>query len=105
MKFIRTKEGRIIDLRSATKRQYEAFLHAYEVIKKSYKLDELCDYCICRNCDGELVIRKLPLSTSWDSVVRNMKTKWISDVRLAIVTDKGIIYVAKMNEEGEWKLL
>ena len=36
---------------------------------------------------------------------RNMKSGMVKDIKLAILTDKGLIYVAKMNEKGELGLL
>lgn len=111
MKYIRTKEGRIIDLRSATKRQYEAFLHAYEVIKKSYTLEELCDEFVTY----QEAYRKpvsFPIDSKMFGLMKSMVVSAINSdtvmdcwMKLAIWTDKGLIYVAKLNKKGEWELL
>ena len=85
--------------------QDEGFDAEIAIVKEADSIEELCDYCIYLNCEDELIIRKLPLSTSWESVVRDMKNGLIRDIKLAILTDKGIIFVANMNEEGALKLL
>ena len=76
-----------------------------DIIKQADTIEELCDYCIYYNCYDELVIRKMPLSTSLKSLYRDMKSGMVRDIKLAILTDKGLIYVAKMNEKGELELL
>lgn len=85
--------------------QDEGFDAEIAIVKEADKIEELCDYCIYLNCEDELIIRKLPLSTSWKSVVRSMENGLIRDIKLAILTDKGIIFVAKMNDKGEVELL
>ena len=122
MKYIRTKDGRIIDVslfdeyQTTNERDESVFdgfgcgngkvyFPAEDILKEANFIEELCDYCIYRNCEGELIIRKIPLSSSWKSLVRSMKYGMIFDIKLAIITGKGLIYVAKMNEEGELELL
>ena len=86
--------------------QDEGFDAEITIIKEADTIEKLCDYCIYRNCEDELVIRKLPLSSSWKSVMRSIESGLIhDDIKLAIVTDKGLIYVAKMNEKGEFELI
>lgn len=76
-----------------------------EIINQADTIEELCDYAVYYDFEKELVIRKLPLSSSWKSLYRDTKLGLISDVKLAILTEKGLIYVAKMNEKGEFELL
>lgn len=86
--------------------QDEGFDAEIAIVKQADKIEELCDYCIYRNCEDELIIRKLPLSSSWKSIMRSIESGLIhDDIKLAIVTDKGLIYAAKMNEEGDFELL
>lgn len=117
MKYIRTKD-RIyeVDLTSIHYFGEECFscwdiehtkpFNNWHIIKQADTIEELCDYCIYRNCEDELIIRKLPLSSSWKSIMRSIESGLIhDDIKLAILTDKGLIYAAKMNEKGELGLL
>lgn len=78
MKYIRTKDGRIVDV--------EAF------IKQGDTIEELCD-CFVDYCEEE------------DSHFVSTAIQGNHEIYGAIWTDKGLIYVAKMNGEGEFELL
>ena len=75
------------------------------VIRQSDSIEKLCDYLFYRNRDGKLKIRELPLTCGLAGVKSSLLAKQISDVKLAILTDKGLIYVAEMNDKGELELL
>ena len=81
-----------------------------DIIKQSDTIEELCDKCVCF-IDGEyepyicsvLDIRYLRQLEQFGGNIRTNRK--YNAVYLAIWTDKGLIYVAKMNEEGEMELL
>ena len=75
------------------------------IIKESDTIEDLCDYAIYYNAWDELIFRQLPLTTSMASVIKNVNQGLIKDVKFGILTDKGLIYVAKMNDKGEFELL
>ena len=76
-----------------------------QVIKSADTIEELCDYVFYRFIeDNELEIKKIKkvnmkVLKSW------YKNNIVKDVMFAILTDKGLIYVAKMNDKGELELL
>ena len=68
------------------------------IVTKSDTLEELCDEFVgidntCEN--GHQLLRAIPYKCV---------NFWNGGVYGAIWTDKGLIYVAKMNDKGEWKL-
>lgn len=108
--YIRTKDGRIIDTsKIATGSKYmdfatndESFRKIFktEPLSKSENLDELCDnYVIPRYQDTFIVDR-----FSKQICLNHIKCGY-GDVFGAIWTDKGLIYVAKMNNEGKLELI
>lgn len=145
MKYIRTKDGRIVDLEKFINEEkdtpyykdfefeeiskdgelkwtaigtekcsikdqigrrcrFSATLNS-EVIKQSDIIEELCDYEIHYDNNGEFVIRPIR-HVDWASLKRVIMNKRFKDCKLAIKTDKGLIYVAQMNETtGDIKLL
>ena len=130
MKYIRTKEGKIIDIDkryqehlnngwiNKTAKTKELFIRTghYNIILQADTIEELCD---------EFVLYYLPLeemskNESWipyaqyerlgvwqkmrdEIIYKTLKSKSI--LYGAIWTDKGLIYVAKMNDKGELELL
>lgn len=121
MKYIRTKDG-IIDLANIVgyhqivdgynEKGEKAFKYLdlnskgrFKIIKEADIIEELCDYCIYYNHEKELIFRKMPLRTSLKSLYGDMKLGFVSEIKFAILTDKGLIYVAKMNQEGVLELL
>jgi len=117
MKYIRTKEGKIFDASNfVVKREiyengslkfYEfwttrfidkqvVYLGANEILKQADTIKELCDEFV-----------RVSKSVYDFLVSDDMPTKKFDDTEIygAIWTDKGLIYVAKMNEEGELELL
>ena len=103
MKYIRTKDGKIFE--------YNPLLNVavYEnVVKEADTIEELCDRCVVIHKYGEQ-----PKDMSFyeaeyfiDVWTRKVKSNDpITAIYGAIWTDKGLIYVAKMNDKGEWELL
>ena len=77
-----------------------------EIIKQANNVEELCDYVFYRFIeDNELEIKNIKkvnmrVLKSW------YKNNIVKDVMFAILTDKGLIYVAKMNKDkGEPELI
>ena len=73
------------------------------VIKQADTIEELCDYIVyvCNRW-------KRPIEYSKDNyewAKTNYRNNKSMTVYLAIWTDKGLIYVAKMNKKGELELL
>ena len=121
MKYIRTKDGRIIDLERkvngydfvhleenqledgnwggwywySEEYDYELECRDIEIIKQADTIKELCDLYVCVEPNGNHTI--LP-SNSIISIIGTI-------IYGAIWTDKGLIYVAKMNDRGELCLL
>lgn len=119
MKYIRTKDGRIAIVRLQS---YDSPIKMIvnrdvaletedNIVKESDNIEELFDvideffpnkkrpYCELhyRNVNGKLYRYWKP-----SNFAEPLKGKVI---RGGIYTDKGLIYVAKMNEKGEWKFL
>lgn len=122
MKYVRTKDGRVflpnkiahepIGINGEWKAvacwyHGEPFDMEKEIIKTSENLEDLCDEFVCDHNNGTRVMQskeckpQFPFSEkSIDYLKRNNHTFYG-----AIWTDKGLIYVAKMNDKGELKLL
>ena len=71
-----------------------------EVIKQADTLEELCDEFVGIDTQGHYIIHN-------DDFIKGARIIPLEDVKYfgAIWTDKGLIYVAKMNEKGELELL
>ena len=70
-----------------------------DILKYSETLEELCDeFVYCKN-DFYEMYRQLDYTHYDKEYIKNGGT-----IKGAIWTDKGLIYVAKMNENGELKL-
>lgn len=77
------------------------------IIKSSNEIVELCDYIFL--FDNEITIRRI---VHEDDYYDDHLTKWLKEcvelgfeVKLAIPTDKGLIYVAEMNKDGKLCLI
>ena len=124
MKYIRTKDGVYEALESfKTPEGYFYFsyeqktndalnpivresVYDYDLIKQADNIKELCDdFVVCHSevNDG------LPfICPKRDGLLENMFKLWIYYKIFpygAIWTDKGLIYVAKLNEKGNWELI
>ena len=116
MRYIRTKYGRIFEVLEEDKQFYyigypnEVGLAlwgklAKDVIKEADTIEELCDAFVIVHKDGTHVFQK---STADDKVSKEYVEYLLRNNQTfygAIWTDKGLIYVAKMNEKGELELL
>ena len=87
----------------------EGLLHKSIIEKQADTIEELCDEFVevldipIGNESFRHYIHNTPLSRDKLLTFVNLKEKDV--VYGAIWTDKGLIYVAKMNEKGGWKLL
>ena len=92
MKYIRTKDGIVSSLKT---------VRTSKIIKKADTLEELCDE-IVRVCQPNT-------KNEWHFVLGNKDSQFLIGNKHidygAIWTDKGLIYVAKMNDKGELELL
>jgi hypothetical protein len=114
MKYIRTKDGRISYLSQEpyedmdcyeiiTSKGTITYRREDEVIKVADTIEELCDWFLTivngrihtYSVDFEYAKSHLFLFEKCESV----------EIKGAIETDKGLIYVAKMNDKGELELL
>jgi len=116
MKYIRTKDGRISYLSSEPNEEitdYEiitskgtiTYRREDEVIKQADTIEELVDGWVLESkayITGFFVIYNVE-----DNKERMKNFKLFKDEKLFafIKTDKGLIYVAKMNEKGDLELL
>lgn len=122
MRYIRTKDGRIIKV-AISKEEYErdyknsnvsyeewlgCFCFSLDIVKQADTIEELCDRC--------LVITKYhkePIYGTFyelEDYIDGWKRKIPSNnpvvaIYGAIWTEWGLKYVAHMNEKGDWELL
>lgn len=113
--YIRTKDGRIAEVKEnmAIKRCSENVLRLVykdnrsicvlsgndDITKEADTIEELCDEFVgidktCEN--GHQLLRAIPYKCA---------NFWNGGVYGAVWTDKGLIYVAKMNDKGELVLI
>lgn len=113
MKYIRTKkeilyligEPQYADDGVCEQSEYECitskgkvrYVFESEIVKQADTIDELCDEFVIKGTRGRYL--GIPLQ---ECELRNIP---ITQIYGAIWTDKGLIYVAKMNEKGELELL
>lgn len=102
MKYIRTKDG-IYEKANQTiyKNEELEYIDGYElvkIIKQADTIEELCD---------EFVSVYGKYQDHWDNLEECLRLCWDGPAEIygAIWTDRGLIYVAKMNEKGELELL
>jgi len=124
MRYLKTKDGRVYEIKSGTLKGTDInvkflcnpreMLVYYEGIEKnaveSENIEFLCDYVFYRDSTKELLFKKLPLPTSIKSLADDLEHGFVSDVKLAIHTEKGFDYIAKMkgilpNGEIDWEIL
>lgn len=96
MKYVRTKDGRIIEyLLNGVLSEYD-----FDGTDKSADtIEELCDEFVVITSS---LSRNIVCSTL--DIAEDMSVKG-QNIYGAIWTDKGLIYVAKMNKKGELELL
>jgi len=111
MKYIRTKDGRVKKLNEEIMKFFEGkkiFLAStFEEVIQANTIEELCDeFVLC--CNGFVRPNLLNNSRFKDAVYLVKKHNEQAKSYIiygAIWTDKGLIYVAKMNDKGELELL
>lgn len=107
MKYIRTKDGKVYE---ENKLYFEPLIEEYISIKNPHTrvgeidfeadtIEELCDEFIAM--PKQLAEGHIPIT--FEGAQKFAKNGMV--VYGAIWTDKGLIYVAKMNEKGELELL
>lgn len=113
MKYIRTKDGvYLVDEERETyfiklsKNGFGNYVPREKVIKQSENLEELCDLVRFKTKDSVIHYIDLHKNTIEDIVVHFGGENIIIDsFRYCIETDKGLIYVAKMNDKWELELI
>ena len=115
MKYIRTFDGKIFD----TSKETIIFDTLYpkgeellsntinikeDVLKQADTIEELCDEFVVSYEDGARIVYQ---DLEWAKVKAkaSLEVGHKSIIYGAIWTDKGLIYVAKMNDKGELELL
>ena len=109
MKYIRTIFGTICTTIKEDPEKYYGlsnysggnFIEKKFVIKEANTIVELCDYVFLFNKD--LIIKKIYHEDDEEMV--KVVHKYFKTIKFAILTSKGLIYVAKVNKEGEVELI
>lgn len=101
MKYIRTK---------TTIKEFDSPYHSWENDKQADTIEELCDKFVFFEETQRAPTAGSPCSGLLYKAIKNRVLKGIKKgmncwFKLAIWTDKGLIYVAKMNKEGDLELL
>ena len=106
MKYIRTKDGRVLESEINDNRKSLGY-EPIPFINQADTIEDVCDEFVCDHNNGIRVIQfkehkpQFPFcEDTIDYLKRNNQTFYG-----AIWTDKGLIYVAKMNDKGELELL
>ena len=107
--YIRTKDGRIVDTTKYPEHPASWGVQASDyalTIKEADTIEELCDEFVIEYADGSKIIS---IHDNTDDFLREHKDEiesgYIKNVYASIWTDKGLIYVAKMNDKGELELI
>lgn len=104
MRYIRTKDAKIFDVNKicVPYQVIESWVDfnsqgRFEIIKQADTIEELCDEFVAvhKTLNKTYCIRNVPFKKQDENF----------NIYGAIWTDKGLIYVAKMNEKGELELL
>ena len=101
--YIRTKDGRILDFDKLNEVSKLSIDMAEEPIRESENLEELCDGFYIDKCKEEFLLDEM-FDDCWYDFNLYFKdcAKSGIDVYGFIKTDKGLIFVAKMNDKGSW---
>ena len=102
--YIRTKDGRILDFDKLNEVSKLSIDMAEELIREANTIEELCDeYVYVRNKPS---LEKPLTSLIRDiSIIDKVRKKSNTTVYGCIWTDKGLIFVAKMNDKGDLELI
>ena len=107
MRYIRTKETDCCIIDTIKYKEItgeDCFIPKNEIVAEADTIEELCDeFVIAYENGGRIVYGDL----EWAKVkaMVNSKSGIKSIIYGAIWTDKGLLYVAKMNDKGELELL
>ena len=105
--YIRTKDGRILDFDKLNEVSKLSIDMAEEPIREADTIEELCDEFVV--FDKEQPNGKLLYYKGFENLKKEFidfeKDKEKVVVYGGIWTDKGLIYVAKMNDKGEFELI
>ena len=99
MTYIRTK-NRIVKAETIADIQTKV-IWKDNFVKQADNIEELCDGFIFKDTEAN----ELHFLDKNEGISLFAAALFIETVRGYIETDKGLIYVAKMNEEGEFELL
>ena len=123
MKYIRTKDGHILEVGKTTDYGFVVMPECnkavhfvdsgnefVDVVKQANTIEELSDEFVVWYEDYETPItipltEKAKFEKMKEVILAGMKANINCWLKLAIWTDKGLIYVAKLNDKGEWELL
>lgn len=114
MKYIRTKDGRIIELpKQPTLMKYENVIIDLNEVRKGKVGHEIINALIDKQADtieelcDEFVSVYEKYHDHWDNFKECLQLCWDGGAEIygAIWTDKGLIFVAKVNDKGELELL
>ena len=105
MKYIKTKDGifevgEVVETESTILDKLHAKYYLKQnIIAQANTIEELCDeFVYCYRND-------MPILVNEEQIKQIILVGRIQDVRGAIWTGKGLIYIAKMNEKGELMLI
>lgn len=106
--YIRTKDGRILDFDKLNEVSKLSIDMAEEPIREADTIEELCDCFVKVWCNVEVNPEVLIYNEQYEEEKENILLVYPKGniiIYGAIWTDKGLIYVAKMDENGEWELI
>ena len=99
-KYIRTKDGIYGPLKNNDFILEKGTFFGNKITNQADTIEELCDEFVVGNIFGD----KLIYSVIPEILIKKVKEGLVK-IYGAIWTDKGLIYVAKMNEKGELELV
>lgn len=115
MKYIRTKGGIFRRYKNSTIKDNVFYYpdnggfpeyRRKPILKQADSIEELCDEFVVYVKDNIKAVRIFPKGKAMEySIYLKQTDNLDSDIYGAIWTDKGLIYVAKMNEKGDLELL
>lgn len=117
MKYIRTKNGEIHEfleegINNAIISTKGCVIMKYAITKQANTIEELCDeFVVCETNTSKNITYnhnyQIGMLEEYMNKVFPFKPTYITlnFIRGAVWTEKGLIYVAKMNEKGEFELL
>lgn len=111
MKYVRTKDGRIYQIYDKVfeykgDKRYQLVDSRFEIslndiVKQADTIEELCDEFVIADVEHKCWERVF--KPALESVLKDYEKPY--EIYGAIWTDKGLIYVAKLNDKGELELL